>query len=373
MSLSEEAKRYDKVLLEVESSLSELFTKLSPLNVSEEKKRFFSGEAKNPVFSYEPANAWVLVNDKLESLKQIKLPEGDIYSALLVEKREQLSATALLLDSIGKDEFTFFSERLYGKPDKGLMEKALKILHENSVKGEKTCDVKTLGSPDIMKAMQEALAKSGLPYWKVEESDITALAAVYSATKKVYVRKRAAVSPGVLKGLVVHEIGTHVFRAANGEAQDYKLFITGFPGYLLTEEGVAANVEEMHGCLCEERMKVFAGRVVAVGNSYKSFREVFEILKKFFSDEEAWNLTLRAKRGLRDTFLPGGYTKDLVYLKGYYDVKEYLEKNGKDALRKLFYGKVGLEHVGVLEKLEGLKEPKHLPDGEGLKESIKGI
>jgi hypothetical protein len=90
-----------------------------------------------------------------------------------------------------------------------------------------------------------------------------------------------------------------------------------------------------------------------------SFRETYNELRKHFNVDTAWRLTLRAKRGLSDTTLPGGLTKDINYLKGYLEIKKFL-KDGGD-MNKLYYGKIGVQHVSLLDKIPGLINPKFLP------------
>ncbi len=136
------------------------------------------------------------------------------------------------------------------------------------------------------------------------------------------------------------------------------MFALGLPGYLSTEEGLAAYFEELTGNTDEEKMRDYAGRVIAVNSVCKnlSFREAYEKLRGYgFTEGKAWRLAIRAHRG-------GGYIKDHVYLKGYFQVKKFAEKNGD--LKSLYVGKIGIQHLPLVKNLlkEGiLKKPKYLP------------
>ena len=81
-----------------------------------------------------------------------------------------------------------------------------------------------------------------------------------------------------------------------------------------------------------------------------------------FDEEKSWRITLRAKRGLSDTSEPGGLTKDYLYLDGYYKVKKYIE-TGHD-IKKLYVGKIAIEHVSLVDKMENIVKPRYLPRGE---------
>ncbi len=77
---------------------------------------------------------------------------------------------------------------------------------------------------------------------------------------------------------------------------------------------------------------------------------MYTALCDYFDQEDAFTLTLRVKRGLGDTSKPGAFTKDYLYLDGYYHVKEYVRKGG--SLHALYTGKIGIEHVPFLPYLE---------------------
>lgn len=54
-------------------------------------------------------------------------------------------------------------------------------------------------------------------------------------------------------------------------------------------------------------------------------------------------MTLRVKRGLEDTSIPGCFPKDYVYLHGREIVCQYLKEGGRE--EDLFLGKVSLEEI----------------------------
>ena len=161
--------------------------------------------------------------------------------------------------------------------------------------------------------------------------------------------------------LVVHEIDTHVLRAANGYCQPYRIFAVGaVPSYLMTEEGLAVVNEERMGYSDHPRTRLFAARVLAAMSALtQSFSVVYaELRDRGFSHGEAFVITRRVKRGLTDTSMPGGYIKDHAYLWGRVQVEEYVLGGGD--LSRLYVGKIALEHVPFVEDL-GLAPPRYLP------------
>lgn len=147
-------------------------------------------------------------------------------------------------------------------------------------------------------------------------------------------------------GVLHHEIGTHIYRRLNDAKQvwhsDRNKY--GFHSYLMTEEGIATlnqHIALEHPYLWTKAVHYYA--VYLAG--HMSFAQLNQELKKFVdSRERRWKFCLRAKRGQTDTSVPGGYTKDQVYLKGVMQVYHWLKKNDFD-LTKLYIGKIALEDI----------------------------
>jgi hypothetical protein len=196
--------------------------------------------------------------------------------------------------------------------------------------------------------------------WKVQKMNMVASASVMPSQRRLYLKRKELFSQRFIKRLKIHEIGTHAVRAENGRLQPFKMFVHGLGGYLETEEGLAVYNEEQFGLLDNTVLRNYAGRVVAVSSATKSsFSDVVEHLQQHFLKKQAVTLALRAKRGLSNGDMPGGFTKDMVYLKGYLALKKH-EAAGGD-FKPLYVGKVGLQHLKLLEKLP-LVEPKYMPE-----------
>jgi uncharacterized protein (TIGR02421 family) len=361
--LQKNMKLFEKLIERIDKKLP--FMGMNPVNEASEKKRFFKEKDYNPVFRYKKVSSCEKLLNKASDLE---IPEG-VMRNLLMQRLEKFKRTNAMLQNLGKDEFTYFSKGIFGKPSPELVARAYDILQMASEKEELNIE-----SKKVLELMKKSLAQLGLKGWKASLKKMASNAAVISSQKHVYVKKSSKVSESFMKRVIVHEIGTHVFRTFNGESQPYKIFLTGLPNYLTTEEGLAVNIEEMHGCLRASTLRAYAGRVIAINSSLqKGFRDVYNELKNYFDDDFAWRLALRAKRGLYDTSKTGAYTKDYLYLEGYYKVKDFLQKEGDEGLRKLYYGKMGIEHIPLLSQIEGLKEPMLVPNSEQFKKVVSEI
>jgi len=327
------------------------FADLRPVNVDEEREKFFKNKDYNPQFVYtEPHYDLNIIRDKLRALEPSDDIVGKILKGIILTYLHHID----LIENRGTDNFSAISRQIHGEPDARLVKKAKKLLYLK-IKPE----TKEYSTDEIIKKLRVAFVKYGF-HWTIEERYMVASAAVELETKKLLVKKNTSFSSSFLRRIIVHEIGTHVMRSENGLNQPYKFFARGLPGYLMTEEGLAVFNEEQHDCLNNFVLKVYAGRVLSIHSALtNSFADTYSLLRKYFTMKTAWRLTLRAKRGLKDTTQPGAFTKDIAYLKGYVKVKKFVENQGD--INRLYYGKIGLQHLNLIEQIPGLIHPNLLP------------
>jgi len=339
----------DKELANISRKLS--FFAVNPTNVEEEQEKFFSVPGYIPQFTYEPYRE--NLDSLMAELKKIKTDKS-IMGKIFCRVKENYSANISMLKYRGNPLFTHYSIKLHGRPEPYLIKEANKYVKLKQIE-----ENKNLTTKQIILKLRAAFVKYGFK-WTVEEKDMVSAAAVKPAKRILLIRKNEKFSERFMKRIIVHEIGTHAMRAENGRYQPYSLFLRGFPGYLKTEEGLAVLNEELNNCLDPGTLKIYAGRVLAINKALKSsFRETFDYLKKYFDEDLAYRLAVRAKRGLADTSKPGAFTKDIAYLQGYIDLKRYLKKGG--SLNKLYYGRIGIQHVGLIDRIPGLVNPSYLP------------
>ncbi len=343
-------KRIDLELARVHDKLS--FFAINPLNVEVEQKKFFQSKTYNPKFTYAPYRENLT---KLQAkLKKLTPPDTPMGRLLSEQIRFYHNLATLLAVRGNEHAFTQASQATYGIPDKELVAAAKKL-----VRLPKSQEKEVHTSKHVMQKMRSAFVRYGFD-WRIKEKEMVARAAVNCTDRVVLVKKGAKYSDTIIKRLIVHELGTHVLRYENGRKQPYKIFQLGFPGYLKTEEGIAVVNEELNGCLSREALRSYAGRVLAIHYALKySFRKTYEKLQAYFPKEVAFRLTLRAKRGLSNTKCKGACTKDMLYLKGYLEVKTYLADGGD--LDKLYYGKIGVEHAALMDQIPGTIHPYYLP------------
>jgi hypothetical protein len=290
-----------------------LVTDLLPLNLLEEKKKFFVDPTKNPQLEYsrsfdEPELLkFGTPNDQLLALAHNILDQAYFHKteADLFELEGRL---------LSQDEVT---------------ERTFKRLKEYNLSD--TISIKWSKSYVVRTAMSPAQIKFRLPCDFREEG---------------------------LRGMLAHEIETHALRSVNYQRQPWfrqkKKF--GFQSYLATEEGLAV----LHGQIPHTNKLLFidALRYLAVWHAQKgSFLDVWHALEPYVDNlERRWMICSRVKRGLTDTSHPGGFTKDLLYLAGPVEMYNWL-KTREFNLTPLYIGKLASSDVDKALKLNPGYQP----------------
>jgi len=328
---------------------------IEPINSAEEKGRILADPRYNPQFRYAPQDTEAIARaiDDLESL--VILPDG--VGRFFVEARAYLLARLDMRRRLGDADG--WQQPLYPLPPPPVVQLARSLLAEPPPPLRPV--MRPFSTRHLQRALEARLAEYGLSNWSVQARPNLSSTNTDSANLVVNVRADMSYSLEEMKRLVVHEVDTHVLRAANGASQPYRIFAVGaVPSYLMTEEGLAVINEERMGYIDPPRTRTFAGRLIAALKSVRcSFSEVYrELCDLGFARDEAYVITRRAKRGLSDTTEPGGFIKDQAYLWGRVQVEEHVLSGGD--LSRIYVGKVALEHLPYLKEL-GLRPPRHVP------------
>jgi len=361
MKLRKEIIEADKILNKASSQLS--FSIINPTNTHIIKKNFLNKKIKNPELKYNPPVENLVEIRRMVS--SINIDEIDFVDSFIVEKQADIIRKIDLLNSVGCFDFTEKSRKLYGLPDKRLVDKAYNILN----KKHKITERHKIPSKDAIELIKANLKKFNLKY-SIKKGNIVSSCVI--EPNAIIIKKKVRFSASFINRLIIHEIGTHIFRYENGLQQKLSIFSNGLANYLGTEEGLAVYNEKKFGVLKESYLRNYAGRVIAVKTAQENdFYNTFREIKRFFKTKTAFQLTMRAKRGLSNTSLAGGYTKDHTYFKGYLDVERFMQEGGN--IKDLYVGKVGVSDIKFVKKIR-LKPPILIPEcfilfKEGLKSS----
>lgn len=284
---------------------------------------------------------------------------------LLADKARELGALVDLVAARGTPELLERSLDLYGTAEDTLVVLAEAILAEVPPPPPPA----ELVSPEAFAARARAEVESyrrqrpGLVGEVAVREDVPSLMVVQ---RDVLVGTDAWVPVHRVEALVHHEVGTHLLTAVTGGDQPLALLEHGLARFEETQEALGVLAEHLVDGIDGERLRTLAGRVVAVRccSDGGSFDDLFDLLHHTHGVDEAaaFTIAVRVVRG-------GGFTKDVIYLRGIVDLVAHLADGGR--LEPLLIGKFHLHDAPAIEALldaGALRPPSLHPawlDGDG--------
>jgi hypothetical protein len=306
---------------------------LNPLNAPD-ARRIFNAGALAPPFQYQDAT-WA--DSELRVLDGLTPPLDHPLGALMGRAIDGTRAFILALRDRTPQAFDALAESAGWYPDSRTLAAAA-----GEVRGHDTSTF-TLQAGAVAQALGQALLHRGLGSWIVEMDPVmSARVLVDGAKELIKVSPQARFRDLDVARLIAHEVEVHAWRSANGRQQPLRLFATGLPGSLETEEGLAMVAEERAGAASPGsawRQSVVV-RAIDMGRTM-GFRELHHQVTALAGPGLAWGVCLRLKRGLAHPELPGVYAKDVVYYRGLRRVGAWLDAG--HPIEHLYVGKVGIE------------------------------
>jgi uncharacterized protein (TIGR02421 family) len=339
------AREHDRALVEIERDI-DLLLNITPVNATEAWLDFErSGFTTVPTLQSRPLG----FDPDLLRRRLFDLPLEEIEDAaianLLRDKRDELARQITLLQDRDTSRFLYGSLQLFGEVGGDLIDTAYGLLDAIEVAAPEgrrvTADLFAQRAQQELDLYRERYEGFGA---ELEiRSDVPDLMVSHG---RLLIGTAANFRVTRVEALIHHEVGTHVVTYENGKAQPLKLFSVGLPGYEETQEGLAVLAEYAVGGLDPQRMRLLAGRVVAVSLILEGaeFLDIFEALhaKHSFPPKVAWSVTIRVARS-------GGLTKDVIYLRGITKLLEFVSQ--RKSIDPLFVGKMALHQVPLVEDL----------------------
>ncbi len=317
-----------------------------------------SGYRQTPTFYYR-----ILPVDPEQLKKELYTIDLDnihdpALSFLLRDKRKELGKQLDMLQERGTEDFLYSSIRLYQTIDPALLQLAKSILTQVKTGKKEEASV----SP----AAFAARAQTEFDYFTAQDNTFASEVLVQDdvpgmmvSRGRLFLTSGTFVRPCRVEALVQHEIGTHVLTFHNGCRQPMMLMRFGLADYDELQEGLAVLSEYLVGGLDAERLRLLAVRVVTGANRLDGmpFADAYSMLVEQYqcAPEVAFETVTRI-------YQSGGFTKDIIYLRGFVRLLDYLKEGG--ALTPLLSGKIGIKHIPVIRELterEILRPPMILP------------
>ena len=334
-------KRLDKVARSFDFLLS-----VSPINSRESMERFFAaGEERAPRFRYRPLTVDPDAAKRDLYAVDLSIIEDPLLERLLSEKRQELDHQLTMISTRNTSAFKAASLLHYGTVGSQLLADAHAILarpRPRKHSGE------TVGAPEVAEAARslvvqyQAVDKRFDPTIEIRDD----IASLLVSGRKLMIASGTSMQRARVDALLAHEVSVHLLTHFNGAAQGLTVFRTGLAHYEGLQEGLGVFAEWAVGGLSPARLRMLAGRVIAVDAMLDGaeFIDVYRGLVKGHGlrRKPAFDIATRV-------FRSGGFAKDLIYLKGFQDVYGLITAGA--SLDPFWIGKIARDHVGAIEEL----------------------
>ncbi|MFI5713207.1 flavohemoglobin expression-modulating QEGLA motif protein [Kribbella sp. NPDC051620] len=344
----------DARLTELERGL-DLLLNNTPVNAAEAWTDFERSDfATAPVLRLRPLEFEPdLVRRDLYDLEIENVTDPALHT-LFRAKRDEIARQLTALEDRDTSRYVYGSLQLYGTVGEPLAAAAMELLELIPPQAPSSSSVTAGAFAEAARAEFERY-RAVYPEFPASfdvRDDVSELMVSFG---RLLIPETATIRADRVEPLLHHEVGTHVVTYQNGARQPLQLLTIGLPGYDETQEGLAVLAEYLTGGLDPRRLRVLAGRVVAVGKMLDgaNFLEIFESLRAEhrIPARTAWSIASRVVVG-------GGSVKDAIYLRGISRILELIAE-GSD-LDVLFVGKLALDHIPLIQDLldrEVLEKP----------------
>lgn len=333
---------------------------VSPINTGDALERFLErGGEEPPQFRYRPLTVDPdLAKRDLYKIDLARL-EDPLLERLLGEKRREIDQQLTMLETRNTPGFRPASMLVYGAVAPALLADAEAILAAGRRDARRAGKI---GAERIAAEARRLIAayQERDPRFRASveiRKDVTGLLV---SNGRLMIGCDTAIATHRLDPLLAHEVSVHLLTWFNGATQGLTIFRTGLAGYEGIQEGLGVFAEWAVGGLSWTRLRLLAGRVVAVAamQGGAGFIDVYRLLHrdKGFSPRAAFGIAARVLRS-------GGFAKDAIYLKGFRDVLDLVADG--IGLDPFWLGKIAPAHTPAIEELlqrNLLHAPTFLPE-----------
>ncbi|MFA5916879.1 MAG: tyrosine/phenylalanine carboxypeptidase domain-containing protein [Candidatus Gracilibacteria bacterium] len=351
----------DEKIIKLDRKVS-ITNSIKPINFLEQLDKFIEMKGKyNPVFEYD-----FLSDSRIDKIEKeiISLKESyfkkDLelkskFADIFLEKIDEISNKLNLIKAYKLQNFEDIEKyniKLYDKLDKKLVEKSenkLGLLATEDILGEQ------LDQKYVVTYIKDYLEKNDLSLGVKVILSTSNMSRISLNRKKGKVEVRVSID-GIfrekeLDGIIAHEIGVHLIRYINGKKTGWSIFESGTANYLATEEGFAVYNSLKYFPDSYEKNAMYQNYYMLNLAKKLDFQELAEIGFRLKGNDyiKVFKTITRFKKGIQDTGIknPGAFfSKDKVYLDGYIQVKDWVEKGGDTD--KLMIGKIKIEDLDFI-------------------------
>lgn len=328
---------------------------------AQQRELFLRGEIENPYFTYPQLRDFNFAQKKtqLENLyNEIEREEKNewVREAYMRVLREKMQHVAMLeAVAVGDDAaFATISVQEFGDYSPKIAKEILSLVGEVN----ESVEMDLVNADEIEARFRTAFVDYGITDWNiVRDTDNTnAFVHLNQETKTLFIPQSRRLGRAHLEALVRHEVGVHIMRRKNAEQTSLQLLTLGLDHYIKGDEGLGKYEElKVWSQAFEPSWQNYVGVAMVKGFDGKprTFRELFEFFGQYLDNDQAWTRVEKIFRGTTGQSRGLCWTKDIMYLNGYYDIVETLQKYPQEESRFLIgkYDPANEWHRTLLDNL----------------------
>ncbi len=338
---------------------------LDPAERTQQRDLFLRGEIENPYFTYPKLRDFNFAQKKsqLENLlSEIEREEKnewvrEAYVRVLAEKMAHVD----LLEAVSRGDDAMFAKisvQEFG-------DYSSEIINQNEFfKKLPPVELGYVQADEIEARFRAAFVDYKIEGWNIvrDTENTNAFVHLNQETKTLFIPQSRRISRTHLEALVRHEVGVHIIRRKNAENTNLQLLTLGLDHYIKGDEGLGKYEEsQVYPQAFWPSIQNYLGvaLVKGVDGKPRTFRELFEFFTEYLSAAEnpaadAWTRVEKIFRGTTGQSRGLCWTKDVMYLNGYYDILEVIKKYPQEQDRFLMgkYDPANEWHRAFLDALE---------------------
>lgn len=342
---------HNNILRDIDQRLRAIEKKLPllklffPINVWEEKQKFIDAKGQyTPIFQYNPLSFDV---QKLQhQVRIIDIPDIPLSELFFRKQQEIMLKLELIEAHVSQDgkRFTELWEQIFWRIEEWNFEFTKEILAKKDLTEREAA----MSYDEIQSDIKKFNHIYGMKL-QCKRGDGTARFSLKWDT--LYMRKGAQVGKKEFRSVIAHEIEGHYLRTLNARNLPYEILQKWSAWYLSTEEWVA--IYNQNRFLSPNQHKYYSifERYYFLRYAQKhSFRRLVENMLEYYDSDysRVFDYILRLKRWMHNCAKDGIFMKDVVYLNGFMDVKNYIESGG--LLEDLYIWKVSIDDIKDISK-----------------------
>lgn len=310
-----------------------------------------------------------VTEERLETLPALNDIHA-LYQEKITEIRTRLNLI-IALQEHNDQRVAYYADQLFGAPEQSHQE----LAQEFEAMFARAHTLRLHKQP-IDAAIFARMVRATLDYyhlndWTIRQTSRPSVSVIHGDDHHhgtVKIPKKFLASRARAARVLTHEIEVHALRTANGFTSPIALLGRGLSGYIATEEGLAAFLQQKiprtttHPGFWDAWAAALTQHhdfATTFDTLYRARKNLHQALGNLHAEQEArdtaWRLMIRVSRGIHRPGAKGiAYRRDHIYRSGLLNVQRAFRDTQINLLPTLFAGHAGIHHLPLLDTL-GIK------------------